>query len=100
MNKILDASKDSIVAFCQKHGIRRLSLFGSQLEGHSHSESDIDSLVEFDLGKEPGLLGLADMERELSTMIGGLVVDLRTPNELSRYFREEVILSAQVQYAQ
>jgi predicted nucleotidyltransferase len=100
MNKILEASKDSIVAFCQKHSIRRLSLFGSQLQGHAHLESDIDLLVEFDRGKEPGLLGLADMEHELSTILGGQGVDLRTPNDLSRYFRDEVIRSSQVQYAE
>ena len=100
MNKILEASKDSIVAFCQKHSIRRLSLFGSQLQGHTHIESDIDLLVEFDRGKEPGLLGLADMEHELSTILGGRGVDLRTPNDLSRYFRDEVIRSSQVQYAE
>jgi predicted nucleotidyltransferase len=100
VNQMLDASRESIVAFCQKHGIRRLSLFGSQANGHSHLESDIDFLVEFDRGREPGLLGLAAMEHELSTMLGGRAVDLRTPNELSRYFRDEVIRSAQVQYAQ
>ena len=60
---------------------------------------DIDFLVEFDRGKEPGLLGLADMERELSTILGGRTVDLRTPKDLSRYFRDEVIRSSQVQYA-
>ena len=100
MNKILEPSKASIVAFCQKHSIRRLSLFGSQLDIHSHPESDIDLLVEFNHGKEPGLLGFAEMEHELSTMLGGRAVDLRTPNDLSRYFRDEVIRSSQVQYAQ
>jgi predicted nucleotidyltransferase len=100
VNKILEPSKASIVAFCQKHSIRRLSLFGSQLDSHSHPESDIDLLVEFDHGKEPGLLGLAEMEHELSTILGGRAVDLRTPNDLSRYFRDEVIRSSQLQYAQ
>ena len=100
MNKILEGSKDSIVDFCQKHSIRRLSLFGSQLEGHPHLDSDIDLLVEFDHGKEPGLLGLAGMEQELSAILGGRPVDLRTPNDLSRHFRDEVIRSSQVQYAQ
>ena len=99
MNKVLEAKKESIAAFCQKHSIRRLSLFGSRLKGHAHPESDIDLLVEFDPGKEPGLLGLAEMEHELSTMLGGQTVDLRTPNDLSRYFRDEVVRSSQVQYA-
>ncbi len=99
MNKILEMNKASIVAFCRKHDIRRLSLFGSQLKGIAGRESDIDLLVEFDPGKEPGLLGLAEMEQELSTILGGQAVDLRTPDDLSRYFREDVIRSSQVQYA-
>jgi predicted nucleotidyltransferase len=52
-----------------KHDIPRLSLFGSQLKGNARPDSDIDLLVEFDHGKEPGLLGLAGMERELSTLL-------------------------------
>ncbi len=99
MSKVLEAEKESIAAFCQKHGIRRLSLFGSQLKGLAGRESDIDLIVEFDPGKEPGLIGLAQMERELSGILGGRVVDLRTPGDLSRYFREEVLRSSLVQYA-
>ncbi len=99
MNRILESSRAPVAAFCEKHGVRRLSLFGSQLGGHDDPQSDIDLLVEFDRGKEPGLLGLGDMERELSVILGGRTVDLRTPNDLSRYFRDEVIRSSQVQYA-
>ena len=99
VNKVIKAKKVSIAVFCQKHSIRRLSLFGSQLKGRAHPESDIDLLVEFEPGKEPGLLSLAKMEHELSTILGGQTVDLRTPNDLSRYFRDEVIRSSQVQYA-
>jgi predicted nucleotidyltransferase len=99
MNQVLKAGKATIAAFCVKHHIQRLSLFGSQLEGGAGPESDIDLLVEFDAGKEPGFLGLAEMERELSTLLGGRTVDLRTPKDLSRYFRDEVIRSSQVQYA-
>jgi predicted nucleotidyltransferase len=96
---VLERNNEAVVAFCQKHSIHRLWLFGSQPEDRSRPESDIDLLVEFDRGKEPGLLGLADMERELSGILGGRSVDLRTPNDLSRYFRDEVIRSSQVQYA-
>jgi hypothetical protein len=93
------ADKATTAAFCLKHHIQRLSLFGSQLEGGAGPKSDIDLLVEFESGKEPGFLGLAEMERELSTLLGGRTVDLRTPNDLSRYFRDEVIRSSLVQYA-
>ena len=100
VNGVLEANKASIAAFCRKHSIRRLSLFGSRLGKHTRPESDIDLLAEFEHGKEPGLIGLADMERELSVMLGGQSVDLRTPNDLSHHFRDEVIRSSQVQYAQ
>ena len=99
MKQRLKADPGDIAAFCVKHHIRRLSLFGSQLKGKAGPQSDIDFLVEFESGKEPGLLALAGMETELSKLLGGPAVDLRTPMDLSRYFRDEVIRSSQVQYA-
>ncbi len=63
-------------------------------------DSDIDVLVEFEDGHTPGLLGIARMERELTEILGGRRVDLRTPDDLSRYFRLEVLAKAEVQYAQ
>lgn len=99
MIDVLENNREALVVFCERHSIRRLSLFGSQLEELASPESDIDLLVEFDRGKEPGLLGLANMVQELSGILGGRIVDLRTPNDLSRYFRDEVIRSSQVQYA-
>jgi len=91
--------KDKIVEFCKKNHIRRLSLFGSFLYGKFGPDSDIDFLVEFEPDHVPGLIRLAGMEEELSEILR-CKVDLRTPQELSRYFRQEVIDSAKVQYAQ
>jgi len=99
VNQNLKADPVDIARFCVKHHIRRLSLFGSLLRGNAGPQSDIDFLVEFESGKEPGLLALAEMETEMSAMLGGQAVDLRTPKDLSRFFRDEVIRSAQVQYA-
>ena len=96
----LPLSDAKIRAFCQKHHIRRLSLFGSVLRDDFGPSSDVDLLVEFEPEQVPGLLRLAAMERELSTMIGGRRVDMRTPRDLSRYFRDDVIAQAVVQYAQ
>jgi len=62
--------------------------------------SDVDILVEFELGYVPGLLRLAAMERELSATLGGRRVDMRTPRDLSGYFRDDVLAHAVVQYAQ
>jgi uncharacterized protein len=91
---------DKIAEFCKRNGIRKLSLFGSVLRPDFRPDSDIDLLVEFRAGAAPSLLDLARMERELSAVLGGRKVDLRTPKELSRYFRDEVLSTASVQYAE
>jgi len=90
---------DQLADLCERYGIRRLSLFGSVLRGTDRPDSDVDLLVEFQSGMVPGLLGLARIELELSTLLGGRKVDLRTPEDLSRYFRDEVERAAEVQYA-
>jgi predicted nucleotidyltransferase len=92
--------REKVAAFCRQHHIRRLALFGSALREDFGPESDIDVLVEFKPGHTPGLLGIARMERELSATLGGRKVDLRTPEDLSRYFRDDVLKEAQVQYAE
>ena len=92
--------RQKIANFCQKNRIRKLSLFGSALKGELRKASDIDLLVEFKSGEAPSLLDLARMERELSMLLGGRKVDLRTPKELSRYFRDDVLSTASVQYAE
>lgn len=92
--------KDLIEAFCRKHHIRKLSIFGSYLREDFGPDSDIDFLVEFEPEHIPGLLRFAGMERELSELLGGRKVDLRTARDLSRYFRDEVVASAEVQYAE
>jgi predicted nucleotidyltransferase len=85
---------DALAAICRRHHISRLSLFGSVLKGTARPDSDVDLLVEFVPGKAPGLLGLAAIEIELSRLLGGRPVDLRTPQDLSKYFRAEVLRTA------
>jgi len=85
--------------FCRRHAILKLSLFGSVLKGTSRPDSDVDLLVDFEPGGKPGLLALAAMEDELSELLGGRRVDLRTAEDLSRHFRDEVVRTAVVQYA-
>jgi hypothetical protein len=92
--------KDRIADFCRRHHIRRLSLFGSVLTPGFRPDSDVDVLVEFQAGHVPGFFGLFDMEEELSALLGGRKVDLRTAEDLSRYFRDEVVAQAEVQYAE
>jgi predicted nucleotidyltransferase len=100
MNAKLAIPKERLAAFCREHGIRRLAIFGSALREDFAPNSDIDILVEFEQGRIPGLFGVARLERELSSVFDGRKVDLRTPEDLSRYFRKSVVAEAEVQYAE
>ncbi|MBW1958704.1 MAG: nucleotidyltransferase family protein [Deltaproteobacteria bacterium] len=91
--------KDKIKAFCKRNKIRKLAVFGSILRQDFGPGSDIDLLVEFDPGNIPGLIRLAGMENELAEILGRKV-DIRTAQDLSRYFRQDVIKSSEVQYAE
>jgi len=93
-------AEEELAEFCRRNAIRRLSVFGSALREDFGPGSDLDLLVEFEPGRVPGLLGLAAMERELSELVGGRKVDLRTAEDLSRYFRDDVVAAAEVQYEQ
>ena len=100
MDTLLPVAQDVLAQFCARHRIRRLSLFGSVLKGTTDPGSDVDLLVEFEPGKSPGLIGMAAIESELSGLMGGKRVDLRTAQDLSRYFRDDVMRTAKVQYSQ
>ena len=95
----IEVAPDAIAEFCRRNGIRRLALFGSVLTGRFSDASDVDVLVEFQPDRRVGYLRMAATERELSALFGGRKIDLRTPSELSRYFRDEVIRTSAVQYA-
>ena len=89
--------KDKLAGFCKKNHIRKLSVFGSAVRGQLGPDSDIDLLVEFEEGRTPGLFSIIRMEMELAEVFGRKV-DLRTPDDLSQYFRDEVMRNAKLQY--
>lgn len=89
--------QDQIADFCRRHGVRRLALFGSVLRDDFRPRSDVDVLVEFEPDTHIGHFGVAGMERELSRILQRKI-DLRTPAELSRYFRQRVLDEAEVLY--
>ena len=99
MKENLFDDKAALAQLCRRHHVSRLALFGSRLKGTNRPDSDVDLLVEFELGHAPGLLALAGIEAEISSLIGGRQVDLRTPQDLSRHFRDEIMRNANVQYA-
>jgi len=92
----INIPKEKIAAFCRRHRVRKLSLFGSILREDFGPDSDIDVLVEFEPGATPGF-AFFGLQEELSAMFGRQV-DLNTPGFLSDYFRDEVMREAEVQY--
>lgn len=98
MNPLSTLDQATLAGICEQHQIRRLSLFGSQLKGTAGPDSDIDLLVEFFPEARPTLLDMAQIEIELSQALGGRKVDLRTPEDLSHFFRDDVVRTAEVQY--
>jgi len=100
MNKNFKINKDKLSDFCERHHIRRLAIYGSALRGDFEPDSDVDVLVDFMPGHTPGFFRLFEMEEELSGLFGGRKADMRTPEDLSRYFRDEVVATAEVQHVQ
>ena len=93
-----DIPAEQIASFCRRNQVRKLWLFGSVLRPEFGHDSDVDVLVEFEPGTRIGYLGMAAMQMELTELLGR-EVDLRTPAEISRHFREKVMSSAELQYA-
>jgi hypothetical protein len=88
--------KAEIEDFCRRHHIKKLAVFGSALRKDFSPDSDVDVLVEFEAGHIPGF-AFFSIEEELSKLLGRKV-DLNTPNFLSRYFRDQVLREAELQY--
>ena len=98
MKKLLDQiSLARLNEVCRHYHVRRLSVFGSASRGEDQDGSDLDILVEFSPGYVPGFAFIS-LQDELSKIFGRRV-DLRTPDELSKYFRETVVREAQPIYA-
>ena len=99
MSPQVSVSQKALTTSCLEHGISRLAVYGSVLREDFGPDSDIDLLVEFEPDRIPGLMGVTGMELSLSELFAGREVDLRSAEDLSPYFRQEVLDMAEVQYA-
>jgi len=93
----INITEEQIADFCQRNQITKFAFYGSVLRDDFRPDSDIDVLVELEPNHTIGLMKMAQMEIELSELIGRKI-DLRTPQDLSKYFRDEVVAGAEVQY--
>jgi uncharacterized protein len=89
-----------LAEFCRRRHIRRLSVCGSVLREDFRPDSDVDVLVEFEPDRRPGMLGIYEVEQELSSMYGGHRIDLLNPKYLNRRIREQLLREAKVLFAQ
>ena len=96
----ISVDQEQVAAFCRRHHIRKLALFGSVLREDFRPDSDVDVLVEFEPGHVPGFLRLYQIEEELTTLLGGHKPDVVTLKFLNRWIRDRVLAEAQVQYAE
>ena len=96
MSLKIEVPKEEIAAFCRRHHICKLAFFGSVLRDDFTPDSDVDVLVEFEPSHAPGLAFFA-MQRELSEILGRKA-DLNTAQDLSPYFRQEVLDEAEMLY--
>jgi predicted nucleotidyltransferase len=97
MSQHLVIDPAAVSAFCQRHGVARLGLFGSALRDDFRADSDVDVLIEFQPGHVLGLQ-FVSMERELSALLQGRRVDLVTPKFLNARIREQVLREAEPPY--
>jgi hypothetical protein len=101
MSIAIPIPQEQIAEFCQRHHIRRLALFGSVLRNDFGPDSDVDVLVEFESGVEPGLDELLAMEESLGRLMGRSV-DLgeRASVEADQNYirRQDILRSAHVIY--
>jgi len=97
MSLRMEVNHERIAELCTRNSVRRLSFFGSVLRDDPGPESDVGILVELLPDRTPGCFGMARMERDLTAIIGRKV-DLRTPQELGRYFRDEVLAESREEY--
>jgi predicted nucleotidyltransferase len=95
----LTSNLSKINAFCKKHHVIFFAFFGSILTNNFTEKSDIDVLVKFDANSIPTIFDIIDMESEL-TSIMGRQVHLKTPGDLSPYFRDDVLSKARVVYCE
>ena len=99
MTQHVSIDREAVSAFCRRHHIARLALFGSVLRDDFRPESDIDVLVSLEPDAPWSLWEWIDMKEELADLFGR-DVDLMEKDGLRNPFRRHAILtSKQVIYA-
>ncbi|HVL49262.1 MAG TPA: nucleotidyltransferase domain-containing protein [Candidatus Thermoplasmatota archaeon] len=100
MKARIRVDREKIAEFCHRRRITKLALYGSVLGDAFRAESDVDVLAEFEAEARVTLFDIVAMEDELSSILDGRRVDLRTPGDLGPRWREAVMARAETIYAE
>ncbi len=93
MEQSFEELAPEFAALCRRYHIERLSLFGSAARGEMSADSDIDLLVEFEVGRAPSLAGFEHLRKDLEELLSVKRVDIATPSILRNPYRRRAILA-------
>jgi predicted nucleotidyltransferase len=91
-SEVFEQNREFIREVAARRRTANPRIFGSVLHGTDHDGSDIDLLVDTLPGTT--LFDLGGLQEELAERLG-VPVQVVTPPELSRYFREKVLSEAE-----
>ncbi|MGH9158246.1 MAG: helix-turn-helix domain-containing protein [Acidimicrobiales bacterium] len=91
LGRRLRRHRRTVIEMAGQRGARNLRVFGSVARGEDTATSDVDVLVDLDAGQ--GLIALAAISRELSTLLG-VHVDVIPASSLKAAMRDEVLAEA------
>jgi uncharacterized protein len=89
--RLLREQRDAIVKLAAKHGARKIRVIGSVARGEDNENSDIDLLVEFEIGRS--LMDHAALIEDLQTLLQRKV-DVASERGLRPSIRDRVMPEA------
>ncbi len=91
VDEIISAKREDILRLAERHGARRLRVFGSVARGEARQDSDLDLLVVME--ERRSLLDLIALGQDLEEVLGRRV-QVVSERGLSPYLRERILTEA------
>ena len=91
IDALLKTHREEILAIARRHGASNVRVFGSVARGEASPDSDIDILVDLELGRS--LLDHAQLQIDLEALLGRKV-DVVTARGLRPRLRDRVLQEA------
>jgi hypothetical protein len=91
IRKLLETKRDEILKLAEKHGAHNVRVIGSVARGEARPSSDLDLLVDIELGRS--LLDHAALIQDLEVLLG-CKVDVASARGLRERVRAQVLEEA------